>query len=137
MSSVEAIISRIMLACSRSLGGGDMFFFVDDLFGGGDVVLKPAAAVNGDLSCIEINVKAGRIEVITRAFWEVWGLDDLGKEGAAPLLKVGGKMTEVVELRLERGHGGGEEDGGEVKLELRERLGEERGRRTLKIIVLQ
>ncbi|GMI32337.1 hypothetical protein TeGR_g4753 [Tetraparma gracilis] len=136
MSAIEAIVGRVLLACSRTHSGGDMYFAVDDLFGGEGVSLRPVAAVGGDVSCIEISVYLGRIDVVTRAFWEVWPGD--AAEGAGPLLVVGGKMRESVELALVRKEGA---VGGEASFVLREKEGGGEGEevefgRRLKLVIM-
>ena len=100
-SKLTEIVSRILLASSRTGSGGDTLLFLNDLFGGDEVVLRPSSNENMQ-AAIEIDVYAGRVDIVCKAFYTV----DLREDLEAPMLYLRGKMVERIPLFVQRVEGG-------------------------------
>ncbi|GMI15914.1 hypothetical protein TrVE_jg8850 [Triparma verrucosa] len=119
-SKLTEIVSRILLASSRTGSGGDTLLFLNDLFGGDEVVLRPSSNENMQ-AAIEIDVYAGRVDIVCKAFYTVYLREDL----EAPMLYLRGKMVERIPLFVQRVEGG---ELGDVELKEVERVeGEDEG----------
>ena len=69
--SSQDIVSRILLASSRTFSGGDSYTVLYDLFGSPDVVMKPSLS-SAHQAVIEIDVKAGRVDVVCKCYYDIF-----------------------------------------------------------------
>ncbi|GMH65615.1 hypothetical protein TL16_g04243 [Triparma laevis f. inornata] len=122
-SKLTEIVSRILLASSRTGSGGDTLLFLNDLFGGDEVVLRPSSNENMQ-AAIEIDVYAGRVDIVCKAFYSVYLKADLE---APPMLYLRGKTIERIPLFVQRVEGEGEELGNVELKEVERMEGEDEG----------
>ena len=97
-----------------------------DLFGSTDIVIKPSLNSTHQ-AVIEIDVKAGRVDVVCKCYYDVFDKQSL-VDGISevPLLHLYGKTVESIFLMAVRSEKEGEE--GLVILKEKERKEEEFGR---------
>lgn len=147
VDAIDILTRRLLLAASRTRGGGDAFFIVQDLFGGEGVQVVPSRPqthgpyVSGSIAAtIEITVRLASITIKCHSNFDVYpeNVDE-----CEPYIQLNTSTSETIELQEVRVDDSGLElelptvdreiSQKPTKVMLKEKAGEVTGRRILSI----
>ena len=144
LDAIDILTRRLLLAASRTRGGGDAFFIVQDLFGGEGVQVVPSRVqTNGPYVCgsiaatIELTVRLASITIKCHSKFDVYP-ENVGE--CEPYIQLHTSTSETIELQEVRVDDSGLElefpivDGEKpTKVMLKEKAGDVTGKRILSI----
>ena len=150
VEAIDILTRRLLIAASRTRGGGDAYFVVKDLFGGEDVQVVPTRVqtqngpyVAGSISpTIELTVRLASITIKCHSMFDVYPEN---VHECEPFIQLKTSTTETIELQEVRIDDNGleleispenqnqNESSKPTKVMLKEKAGELSGRRVLAI----
>lgn len=144
VDAIDILTRRLLLAASRTRGGGDAFFIVQDLFGGEGLQVVPSRSnshgpyASGNIfASIELTVRLASITIKCHSKFDVYPEN---MEGCEPLIQLYTTTAETIELQEIRVDDSGLEievpstnQSNVTKVMLKEKSGDNTGRRVVSI----
>ena len=147
VDAIDILTRRLLIAASRTRGGGDAFFIVQDLFGGEGVQVVPSRVqtkgpyVSGSIAAtIELTVRLASITIKCHSKFDVYPAN---VDECEPYIQLNTSTSETIELQevrvddtgleLELPIVDGENSQKPTKVMLKEKTGDVTGKRILSI----